>query len=292
MPASQRKDSRAPQPGLTALWLIALLSLLTACRQETGSGLEGPPTQAAAPSGEIPVHIAEVVNQWPHDTSAFTQGLIFHAGTLYESTGGEGRSSLRQVELETGQVLRKVEVPRPYFAEGLTLLKGRLFQLTWLSQKGFIYDLESLRPLGEFSYTGEGWGLTNDGSSLIMSDGTHQLRFLDPDDFIVRRTISVYDGSRPLRELNELEYIKGELYANIWHDDRIARIDPQSGKLLGWIDLRGLLAPSERRDPEAVLNGIAYDAAQDRLFVTGKLWPKLFEIRLKRKQTALPSAGS
>jgi glutamine cyclotransferase len=234
---------------------------------------------------DVPVYKYKVVHSWPHDPQAFTQGLEFHDGVLYESTGQYGKSSLRKVALTTGKVLLKVDVPREYFAEGLTIFNDKIYQLTWKAQKGFIYDLNSFAKLGEFSYEGEGWGLTHNSDSLIMSDGTNKIRFLDPGSFAVRRTISVYDGTRPLAELNELEYIKGEIFANIWQTDRIVRIDPGSGKILGWIDLRSLLSVSDRdsSEPPDVLNGIAYDEAKDRLFVTGKLWPKLFEIRLKKK---------
>ena len=227
----------------------------------------------------------EVVNTWPHDPNAYTQGLVFKDGYLLESTGRNGESTLRKVELTTGNVLQSVKIASQYFAEGLTLFNGKLFQLTWTTRTGFIYDAETFERTGEFYFDGEGWGLTHDGQSLIMSDGTNQIRFLDPDTFKIRRTISVLDGNRPLRDLNELEYVKGEIYANVWHTDRIARIDPQTGAVLGWIDLTGLLPLAERGgDEDAVLNGIAYDEAGDRLFVTGKLWPKLFEIRVKEKR--------
>ena len=234
-------------------------------------------------NGNVPKYGYEVVNTWPHDTDAYTQGLVFSDGKLLEGTGRVGRSSLRQVELETGKVLKKVDVPNPYFAEGITLLKGKIYQLTWRHQLGFIYDAWTFEKIGQFNYQGEGWGLTNDRKSLILSDGTNRIRFLDPDSFQVRKTIAVFDGSRPVNEINELECVQGEIYANIWHDDRIARIDPETGRVLGWIDLAGLLPRSEAGDEEAVLNGIAYDETSGRLFVTGKLWPKLFEIRLKRK---------
>ncbi len=224
----------------------------------------------------------DVVNTWPHDPGAFTQGLIFSDGRFIESTGQEGRSSLRRVEPETGKVLQRVDVPSPFFAEGITLLKGRIFQLTWQHQRGFIYDAESFEKTGEFTYTGEGWGLTTDGESLILSDGSNHIRFLDPEKFQVTKSITVLDGRTPVNELNELEYVQGEIFANIWHDQRIARIDPASGRVTGWIDLTGLLRPNEVADEEAVLNGIAYDAKANRIFVTGKLWPKVFEIRLKR----------
>lgn len=230
-----------------------------------------------------PVYGYEVVNAFPHDAEAFTQGLIFHDGALVESTGLERRSTLRRVELQTGKVLQKVDVPRDFFAEGLTLFNGKLYQLTWKGEKGFVYDPQTFEKTGEFTYTGEGWGLTHDAESLILSDGSDKLRFIDPSTYRVRRTVGVADGGRPVFALNELEYVRGEVYANVWHKNLIARIDPQTGRVKGWIDLSGLLRPGETTDPEAVLNGIAYDEAGDRLFVTGKLWPKLFEVRLKQK---------
>jgi glutamine cyclotransferase len=251
-----------------------------ACESGTVSRIPGDKTPG---NQAVPIYGYEVVHVWPHDPDAFTQGVVFHDGKLLESTGEVGRSSLRRVELETGKVLQKVDVPEPYFAEGITLLKGKIYQLTWQHQLGFIYDAWTFEKIGQFNYQGEGWGLTNDGQSLILSDGTNRLRFLDPDNFQVRKTIAVLDGSTPVVEINELEYVQGEIYANIWHADRIARIDPQTGRIAGWIDLTGLLSRGEVQDEEAVLNGIAYDETNGRLFVTGKLWPKLFEIRLKRK---------
>jgi glutamine cyclotransferase len=231
----------------------------------------------------VPIYGYEVAHVWPHDRDAFTQGLVFQDGKLLESTGEVGHSSLRRVALETGRVIAKVDVAPPYFAEGITLLKGKIYQLTWQQQLGFIYDAATFQKLGEFHYADEGWGLANDGQSLILSDGSNRLRFLDPDNFQVRKTIAVLDGRTPINALNELEYVQGEIYANVWHSDRIARIDPASGRVVGWIDLTGLLTRGEVTDEEAVLNGIAYDAAQGRLFITGKLWPKLFEIKLSRK---------
>jgi glutamine cyclotransferase len=231
----------------------------------------------------VPVYGYEVVHTWPHDRGAFTQGLTFQDGNLLESTGQVGRSSLRRVELENGKVLQQANVAAPYFAEGITLLKGKIYQLTWQQQLGFIYDAWTFEKIGEFHYAGEGWGLANDGQSLILSDGSNRIRFLDPANFEVRKTIAVADGRSAINELNELEYVQGEIYANIWHANRIARIDPQTGSVVGWIDLTGILALGEVSDEEAVLNGIAYDETNRRLFVTGKLWPKLFEIRLIRK---------
>lgn len=225
----------------------------------------------------------EIVHTWPHDPDAFTQGLVFNGGNFLESTGEAGHSSLRRVAPETGTVVQKVDVPRPYFAEGLTLLKGKIYQLTWQHQLGFTYDALTFEKTGEFKYTGEGWGLATDGQSLILSDGTNRIRFLDPDNFEVTKTIAVLDGHAAVEEINELEYVQGEIYANIWHADRIARIDPKTGKVVGWINLAGLLPRGEVQDEEAVLNGIAYDEGSGRLFVTGKLWPKLFEIRVTQK---------
>lgn len=244
---------------------------------------ENEQAQAATPAPSVPTDTYEVVHSWPHDPQAFTQGLIYQDGALYESTGQYGASSLRKVELETGKVRKKVSLPSEFFAEGMTIFQGRIFQLTWQAHKGFIYDQKNFHARGEFAYTGEGWGLTHDEHTLILSDGTNEIRFLDPVSFKVVRSIKVWDGKSPLNELNELEYIKGEIYANIWHSDRIARIDPTDGKLKGWIDLTGLRLPQDGGDDDNVLNGIAYDEAHDRLFVTGKRWSKLYEIRLIRK---------
>jgi glutaminyl-peptide cyclotransferase len=246
-----------------------------------GSSTTNLPTNTN-PNGKVPTYGYEVVRVYPHSTDAFTQGLEYRDGKLFESTGGEGESSLRLVELETGKVLDKVDVPLPYFAEGLTLLNGKIYQLTWQNQVGFIYDATTLSKIGQFNYEGEGWGMTNDGQSLILSDGTNQIRFLDPGTFKVTKTIAVRDGNSPIDSLNELEYFKGEIYSNVWHRDVIAIINPQTGRINGWIDLKGLLPLGETRDPEAVLNGIAHDPSSQRFFVTGKLWPKLFEIRIKK----------
>lgn len=260
--------------------LVVFLSLTNFhCRTGAIANLSGENT---AEKRSVPKDGYEVVNTWPHDAKAYTQGLVFHDGKLLESTGQEGKSSLRNVEPETGKILKKVDIPRPYFAEGITLFKGKIYQLTWQHQRGFIYDAGSFKKLGEFSYESEGWGLTNDGKFLILSDGTSRIRFLDPDNFQVTRTIAVIDRpNSPVAGINELEYVQGEIYANIWHDERIARIDPQTGRVTGWIDLTGLRARTQVTEEEAVLNGIAYDETSNRLFVTGKLWPKLYEIRVK-----------
>jgi glutamine cyclotransferase len=223
-----------------------------------------------------------IIHAYPHDPTAFTQGLIYDGGYLYEGTGLHGQSSLRKVELKTGKVLQIVPLPDPYFGEGITLCRNRLIQLTYQSQRGFIYNRD-FRQTGQFSYPTEGWGITCDGNRLIMSDGTAILRWLDARTFKVIKQMAVTDQGRPVIHLNELEYVKGEIFANIWGTDYIARISPASGKVVGWIDLSGLSKQFDKSVPIDVLNGIAYDQQHDRLFVTGKLWPKLFEIRLVRQ---------
>jgi glutaminyl-peptide cyclotransferase len=221
-----------------------------------------------------------IVRAYPHDQQAFTQGLVYVDGHLYESTDIKGQSTLREVDLETGRILRMQLVSDRYFAEGLTDWKNTLIQLTWQSHVAFVYDRATFRLLRTLHYDGEGWGLTHDTKSLILSDGTATLRFFDPETFKEVRRITVKDSGKPVTELNELEYIHGEIYANIWHSDRIARISPATGRVLGWIDLKGLMPRDQLSNDEAVLNGIAYDTAHDRLFVTGKLWPKVFEVTI------------
>ena len=239
------------------------------------------------PNGtNLPVFGYQIVRAYPHDPTAFTQGLQYVDGIFYEGTGLNGRSSIRKVKLETGEVIEKRDVPAQYFGEGITVWKSDLIELTWQSEMGFVYDKNTLQQRRTFPYVGEGWGLTHDGVSLIMSDGTDRLRFLDPATFVERRRIWVSDGGLPVRNLNELEFVKGEILANIWQTDYVARIAPD-GHVNGWIDLNGLLSPTERGTVEAsggVLNGIAYDGAKDRLFVTGKRWPKLFEIKIVPKR--------
>jgi glutamine cyclotransferase len=277
-------SGRVAQNASMSLILKARLVLIVAISVaglQCNANSSAPVNTAATNNTPVAKHGYQVVNAYPHDTGAFTQGLIFVDGKLYEGTGQEGRSSLREVELQSGRVLKKVDVPVPFFAEGITLLNDKIYQLTWQHQIGFIYNAQTLEKTGQFNYTGEGWGITNDGHSLIISDGSNRLRFLDPDSFRVTKTIAVTDGRTPVNELNELEYVNGEIYANIWHDQRIVTIDPQNGRVTGWIDLSGLLQPGAVQDEEAVLNGIAYDQANKRLFVTGKLWPQLFEIKLK-----------
>ena len=269
-------------PSIFRIRLVLVLSLALSSFQ-CQAGANGDRPANTATNAVVPKYGYQIVNIWPHDSNAFTQGLILVDGKLLESTGQEGRSSLRSVELETGKILKKVDVPEPYFAEGIAVLNGKVYQLTWQHHLGFIYDSQTLQRVGQFNYDGEGWGLTTDGKSLILSDGSNRLRFIDPSSFQVTKTINVLDDKTPVRQLNELELVQGEIYANIWHDDRIAIIYPQSGRVNSWLDLTGLIPKEELQgEPEAVLNGIAYDQANNKLFVTGKLWPRLFEIKVKR----------
>jgi len=232
------------------------------------------------PIDAIPNYSYTVVNVYPHDRNAFTQGLVFENGFLYEGTGLFGQSSLRKVELETGTILQIRELPAPYFGEGITIYGNRIIQLTWLSRVGFVYDKNSFELLQEFNYPTQGWGITHDGKQLIMSDGTSKLHFLDPFTFEEIGWIEIYDKNGPVIWLNELEYIHGEIYANVWQSNRIARISPLTGQVIGWIDLTGVLNPENLLYPVDVLNGIAYNPINGRLLVTGKLWPKIFEIEL------------
>ena len=252
---------------MAATGLACLLSL-AALAQERSSG---------------PADSYRVVHVYPHDPDAFTQGLVYEAGYLFESTGRNGKSSIRKVDIATGQVIQRYNLPPEYFGEGLTTWGPNLVQLTWTTGLGFVYDRSSFAVKRKFRYSGEGWGLTKDRRHLILSDGTPILRFLDPETFEEVSRLAVTDvGGVALKNLNELEFIHDEIYANIWYSDRIARISPATGKVLGWIDLTGLIDKRKLTDSDAVLNGIAYDAKQDRLFVTGKLWPSLFEIKLRR----------
>jgi glutamine cyclotransferase len=235
---------------------------------------------ASGASEDVPVLRATVVKTYPHDPHAFTQGLEYLDGYLYESTGRSGQSSLRQNVLETGSTMKRVLLPAQYFGEGLTIFHGKIYQLTWLSKIGFIYDLHSFRQIGEFHYESEGWGLTHDDASLILSDGTNRLQFLDPASFKVIRTLEVYAGNEAVTNLNELEYIHGEIFANVWHCSRIARIDAKSGQVKAWIELDNVVQ-KEKHEQEDVLNGIAYDAKRDRLLVTGKDWAEIFEIKIE-----------
>lgn len=251
--------------GARLIFVTAIFWLVVACAEQSSSA---------------PVFGYRVVASFPHDPHAFTQGLVSVDGQVFEGTGHYGESSLRRVDLATGRVEQEIRLPSHLFGEGLTVWQDRLVQLTWREGLGLIYDRDSLTLMETFTYSGEGWGLTHDGRHWIMSDGSSELRFLDPDTHRVVHRLSVRDGVRAIDNLNELEWVEGEIWANIWHSDRIVRIDPVSGRVAGWIDLGGLCPATERPHREAVLNGIAYDAKTRRLFVTGKDWPRLYEIEI------------
>lgn len=224
----------------------------------------------------------KILNVYPHDPAAFTEGLEYRDGFLYESTGLNGQSSLRRVQLETGKVVQEIVLPAQYFGEGITVLNQRVVQLTWQTQIGFIYNQGTFTTQSTFGYAGQGWGLTNNGKEIYMSDGSSQIRLWDPTTLAEKERITVHDGGRQIQWVNELEYIRGQIYANVWQTDDVAIISPLDGRVVGWIKLEGLLTPEERAQAD-VLNGIAYDAARNRVFVTGKLWPKLFQIQLVPK---------
>jgi glutamine cyclotransferase len=241
----------------------------------------------AAVRAGVPTYDYEVVRTHPHDPSAFTEGLFYLNGYLYESTGLEQHSTIRKVRIDTGAVVQKLDIPAQYFGEGIVNWDGHLISLTWKSQLGFVFDLSTFRLQKEFHYEGEGWALTQDGKQIIMSDGTPELRFLNPQTLHETNRIQVTFEGKPVPNVNELEWVKGEIYANVWQTNMIIRIDPRNGHVVGLVDLTGLLSPAERVEgPDGVLNGIAYDAKGDRLFVTGKNWPKLFEIRLRKRGDA------
>ena len=268
------------------LSIIASAMLISTAQQPAAQPserlqLKGKPASVTvAQPGAIPVLTAAVVKSYPHDPRAFTQGLEFFDGYLYESTGRQRQSTLRRVVIETGKVVQSVRLPDRTFGEGLTIFHGKIYQLTWLDKTGFIYDLRTFRKLGQFSYNTEGWGLTHDDASLILSDGTNRLQYIDPNSYQVTKTLEVFAGPEAVTNLNELEFIRGEIWANIWHSDRIARIDPKSGQVTAWIDLAAI-TERETHEQEDVLNGIAWDPGRQRLFVTGKDWPRLYEIIVK-----------
>ena len=254
-------------------WLVLIIIVLAAA---------GPTSSPAAQrrTSPTPVSKSKVVKSYPHDRQAFTQGLVYLDGVLYEGTGLHGQSGIRKVKLETGEVIQQRALDPKYFGEGIVVWGKSIVQLTWQSEIGFVYDLTTFAPQKTFAYKGEGWGLTHDGKQIIMSDGTSSLRFLDPQTLKETGRVTVRDGGVPVKDLNELEFVRGEILANVWQQHRIARISPKTGDVTGWIDLSGLLSPGESAGVD-VLNGIAYDAAGDRLFVTGKLWPKVFEIKVE-----------
>lgn len=264
------------------------VSFLTAALLAAAS-LAGAPAAHAAPVAAekpkpIPVYGVQVVRTTPHDINAFTEGLFFLNGYFYESTGLDGHSSVRKVKVETGQVVQRANLPPEMFGEGIAAWHGNLVGLTWKSQVGYVLDLDSFDTKGKFGYPGEGWGLTHDDTELVMSDGTSDIRFLNPNTLVETHRIHVTAQGRPVDQLNELEWVEGEIYANIWQTDRIARIDPKTGEVVGWIDCKGLLSMKDFIPQHTdVLNGIAYDPASRRLWVTGKFWPKVFEIKLVRR---------
>jgi glutamine cyclotransferase len=229
---------------------------------------------------KVPIASVDVKNIYPHDTGAFTQGLFFHQGYFYESTGLNGKSTLARKEVKTGKSLQEIRIPQEYFGEGIVLLKNKIYQLTWQNETVLIYDARTFQEVKKIKYHGEGWGLTSDGKHLLMSNGTSSITFHDPGSFKVVREIRVHDGNTPVGSLNELEFIKGEIWANIYTEDLIVRISPKNGKVTGWINLSVLRSYLPRNVQVDVLNGIAYDAKADRIFVTGKYWPKVFEIQL------------
>ncbi len=282
---------------LRLLGLILIATFMAACSPDRPATSTSPlavstsplptPTATVRPTPDaaqpVPIYTYKIINTYPHDVTAFTEGLLWDGEVLYESTGLNGQSMLRRVDLTSGQVLQNQALAPQYFGEGLTLWGDQLIQLTWKSHTGFVYDKTSFKLLKTFSYPTEGWGLTHDDTRLIMSDGTSTLYFLDPVTLTNIGQLDVTAQGQPVRNLNELEYVRGEIWANIWQTDRIARIDPTSGRVAGWIDLTGLLSAADRQRGVDVLNGIAYDAVHDRVFVTGKLWPKLFEIEIAPK---------
>ena len=261
--------------------LLALLAVLLNGVSISANGSDTNSVNSSLNATNIPIFGYEVVNAYPHDTSAFTQGLVYENGVIYEGTGLNGQSTLRRVDPETGRVLQQTSLASAFFGEGIAIWKDRLIQLTWQSNLGFVYGKENLTRIGNFSYQTEGWGLTSDGKRLIMSDGTETLYFLDPSTFTRVGEIRVTAVGEPVKGLNELEYIKGKIYANMWPSNWIAIISPDTGSVVGAINLKGLLQENDTQGHRVdVLNGIAYDAKADRLFVTGKWWPKLFEIKL------------
>jgi glutamine cyclotransferase len=268
--------------------LIALVSLIGCGGNPAASG-QSPAAPSSAPTAAAgglpavtPVYTFKVVKVYPHDTTAFTEGLFLDGGVLYESTGVNGQSTLRREDLETGKIQKEIGLSDTYFGEGITKWDGKIYQLTWKNGLGFVYDANTFDKVGQVTYGGEGWSLTHDDKSILMDNGSDAIQFRDPGSFAVQRTIHVSDHGTPVTQLNELEYIKGEIFANVWMTNYIVRIDPKSGSVLGWIDLTGLEAPDGSNDD--VLNGIAYDAPNDRILVTGKRWAHIYQITVEPKQ--------
>lgn len=263
--------------------LYGLIFFAASCKKEPEPIPPSPTNNTPLPE-PIASYTYEVTASYPHDVHSFTEGFQFDGGFIYEGTGLDARSSLRKYYLKTGKIAKEVKLPDYYFGEGITVLGDKIYELTYTSEIGFVYNRASFAKIDSFRYVGEGWGMTTDGTSLILSNGSNKIQYLDPKSRQVIRTLEVYEGEYPLLQINELEWIKGEIFANVWRTERIVRIDPESGKVTGVIDMSGILAPSERTMETDVLNGIAYDAKNDRIFVTGKNWPKIFEIKIKKKE--------
>ena len=280
-PTSTITPTPTPRPSPTATDIpTSIPTPVAQSSSPVATATSAPPSPTDAPV-EVPHYSYRIVNAYPHDPQAFTQGLVYEDGLFYEGTGLLGHSTLRKVVPQTGEVLQRIDLSPVFFGEGITIFGDKIIQLTWKSMVGFVYDKESFGLIKMFAYPTQGWGITHDGERLIMSDGTANLYFWDPETQTEIGRVEVTDNGQPVVRLNELEYINGEVWANVWQTDRIARIDPNNGHVVGWIDLTGLLSAEDRaQQPVDVLNGIAYDAENDRLFVTGKLWPKLFEIEL------------
>ncbi|MCX6045672.1 MAG: glutaminyl-peptide cyclotransferase [Chloroflexi bacterium] len=279
---SQKGEAlRSPLPSPTST-ITATAGVTALLAQSLTQPLSTTSPVAAVTLYSYTLYSYTVVKTYPHDPTAFTEGLLFDNGVLYESTGLNGKSWLRQVNLETGQVLQQIDLPAQYFGEGITIFGDKIYQLTWQSHIGFIYNKTTFKSLKTFTYPTEGWGMTQDGQRLIMSDGTARLTFRNPETFAEIGHIDVHDANGPITQLNELEYVNGKIYANVWMTDWIVIIAPDTGQVTGWIDLKGLLPQADRAGAD-VLNGIAYLPQSDQLFVTGKQWPKLFEIRLAPK---------
>ncbi|MEO7996228.1 MAG: glutaminyl-peptide cyclotransferase [Gemmatimonadaceae bacterium] len=283
--------SRTTLARSACLMALLLSTTAAACSGDKGAAQQAnaAPVSGTVASTRTPTYTFEVVRTYPHDPSAYTEGLMFHDGRFFESTGEVGKSDIREVELETGRVIRKRPLTQKdkndsgYFGEGIAIVDDRILELTWKSGVAFIYDWKTFEPKGQFKYEGEGWAFTKSADSLIMSNGSAVLNYRDPKTFAITRSLTVTDHDVPVSNLNELEWVKGEIWANVWTTDQIARIDPKTGKVLGWINLAGLLEAADKNGNEDVLNGIAYDEKADRIFVTGKRWSKLYEIKLKQR---------
>lgn len=290
-PAKTRREARGSKRKRSAVVIAAAVLVVAVCAgllilasmrsnpagRSNGAVENTPPVS----DGRARQQSYEVINSYPHDSTSFTQGFLWRDGGFYESTGLYGQSKLRRLEFPSGRILKETSLPPQLFGEGLALVDSRLIQLTWTAHRGLVYDVESFRLVQEFTYDTEGWGLTYDGKNLILSDGTSDLFYFDPQTFRPIKKLAVRMNGQPIRELNELEFIEGEIWANVWQTDLVLRIDPSTGQVTSFLNLKGILAPSDRKGNEDVLNGIAYDAEQKRIFVTGKLWPRVFEIKVK-----------